>query len=468
MSARQRRGEMEESMSFKKEFLWGASIAAHQCEGSFENDGKGRAVSEPENFKKPLTDFYHYYKTDIELFEEMGMQAFRMSIDWSRIVPAEDELPNQIGIAYYTDLFMRLKAAHIEPIVTLNHFETPYWVHTKYGGWENKETIALFIRYCRLCFEKFGKYVKYWLTFNEINGGTVPGLAYKVLGLGEDCDEETAFQGLHNQFVASAQATELLHSMYPESKMGCMLAYFAIYPKSSKPEDNLETLFRSNRLHHICGEVHCNGEYPYFAENYFKKNRIDIKMTQEEKKILKENPVDFVSISYYCSDVIDARVMNPIVSGNLVGGVDNEFLKKNDWGWHIDPQGFRFVLNDCYQRYKKPIAVVENGLGAYDQVENGKVHDTYRIAYLQENITEMRNAVEDGVDVFAYCMWSAIDIVSLSANTIKKRYGLIYVDVDDDGNGSMERIKKDSFSWYKKVIACNGEIFRENLENPLL
>lgn len=440
----------------KNNFLWGASIAAHQCEGSFENDGKGRAVSEPVNFKAPLADFYHHYKEDVQLFEELGMQAFRMSIDWSRIFPEDEKKINPIGVEYYADLFERLYKANIQPIVTLNHFETPYWVTEKYGGWHDKRVIDAFMNYCELCFERFGEKVKYWLSFNEINGGTIPNLAQKVLGGKESMTEEECFQALHNQLVASAKATKLLHDRYSESKMGCMLAYFAIYPKSSRPEDNLETMFRSNHLHHICGEVHCYGEYPYFAKNYFAKKDIDIKMTKEEQQLLKENPVDYVSISYYCSDVVAAGIMNPIVSGNLIGGVDNEFLKKNDWGWHIDPKGFRFVLNDCYQRYKKPIAVVENGLGAYDKVEEGQVHDPYRIQYLRENIEEMKNAIEDGVDVFAYCLWSAIDIVSVSAKTIQKRYGLIYVDVDDDGNGTMNRIKKDSFNWYKRVILSNG------------
>lgn len=443
-------------MSFSDKFLWGCSLAAHQCEGSFEGDGKGRGISEPENYKKPLVDFYHRYPEDIEMMAELGIKAFRMSIDWSRIYPDPYKEANEIGLNYYRKLLLALREKKIEPIVTLSHYEFPYQI-TEMEGWASKETIGLFIKYVKTVYERLGDLVDYWLTFNELNCESVPN-HNKHSGIISDInDEQRTHRAQHNKLVASAKAVNLLREMHPNSKIGNMMGYFAIYPKTCSPDDNFKTMLKSNMLHHICGEVQVNGEYPYFAVNYYQKNNIDILMTEEEREELKKGTVDFISMSYYCSDVISAKEDRPIVSGNLVGGVDNDFIQKNDWGWHIDPIGLRFVLNDCYQRYKKPIIIVENGLGAYDKVEDGKVHDPYRIEYLHNHLTELRNAVEDGVCVFGYCLWSPIDIVSASAFTVQKRYGLIYVDTDDEGNGTMDRIKKDSFAYYKQVVFSDGE-----------
>jgi len=441
-------------MGFKEDFLWGGGVSAVQCEGSFEGDGKGRAIREPENFHEPAVDFYHHYPEDIKLFEELGMKAFRTSIDWSRLYPDPWGELNQTGVAYYRDMFEKLREAGITPIVTLSHGGDPYPLK-KIGEWSSKETIDLFMKYVKTCYEKFGDLIPYWLTFNEVNCG--PAVAGRGFGGEPPQPYDFVYNGLHNRLVASAKATILLHEMYPESKMGNMLGYFAIYPKTCNPKDNIKCMQKTNILHHICGEVQVYGEYPYFVKRFFAEHAVHLNMTEEEKEILKKGTVDFVSISYYCSDVISHLEDRPIVSGNLVGGVDNEFLQKNGWGWHIDPEGFRWVLNDCYQRYKKPIAVVENGLGSFDEVVDGKIHDDYRIEFLKDNIGQMKEAVEDGVDVFAYCMWSPIDIVAASVKTVKKRYGVIYVDVDDEGNGTFNRIKKDSFDYYKHVIETNGE-----------
>lgn len=443
-------------MSFPNNFLWGASIAAHQCEGSFAGDGKGRGISEREDYKKPLSDFYHHYKKDIELFSELGLKAFRLSIDWSRIYPDPWGEANQIGINYYRDLLGTLKEKGIIPIVTLSHYEMPYEI-SKIHGFYSKESVDLFMKYVRTCFDNFGDLVTYWLTFNELNCEHMPG-HNKMNGIiSSENHLEWDYVSLNNKLVASAKATILLHEMFPKSKMGNMIGYFPIYPETSNPKDFMKMMFKTNLLHHICLEVQCNGEYPYFAHNYFKQNNIDIQLTEEEKAILKSGVVDFISMSYYCSNVVTYKYDAPRASGNQIGGIDNPFLKKNDWGWTIDPEGLRIVLNDCYQRYKKPIIIVENGLGAYDKVENNKVHDDYRIEYFHNHLSELKKAVDDGVDIFGYCLWSAIDIVSVSAYTIQKRYGLIYVDVDDDGNGTFKRIKKDSFDYYKKVIETNGE-----------
>jgi len=445
-------------MRFPENFLWGVSLAAHQCEGCFEGDGKGRGISEKEEFHNPMSDFYHRYAEDIEKLSELGIHAFRMSIDWSRIYPDPWGEPNPIGISYYRDLLTKLKEKGIQPIVTLSHYEMPYLI-SKINGFTSKESIDLFMKYVRTCYENFGDLVHYWLTFNELNCEHMPG-HNKMNGIISDENHlEWDYVALNNKLVCSALAVKLLHEMYPDAEIGNMIGYFPIYPQTSNPKDFLKMMQKTNLLHHICLEVQCNGRYPYFAEAYFRQNNIDIQLTEEEKEILKEGTVDFISMSYYCSNVVTYKYDMPRRSGNQIGGIDNEYLSKNEWGWTIDPEGLRIVLNDCYQRYQKPIIIVENGLGAYDRKEeDNAIHDDYRIEYFHNHLTELAKAVvEDGVDVFGYCLWSAIDIVSVSANTISKRYGLIYVDADDDGNGSFDRFRKDSFYYYQKVVASNGE-----------
>ena len=476
--------------AFPKDFLWGGATAANQYEGGWNEGGKGAStadhmtggtVSTPRRFTRNIeegtyypsheaVDFYHRHKEDIDLMGEMGFKVFRMSINWSRIYPnGYDEKPNQEGIDFYHTVFKECHENGIEPLVTISHYETPFGLTEKYNGWAGRETIDCFVRYCKTIFTEYKDEVKYWLTFNEINIGM--NAFGKTMGLGmmgeegdwnfgaQETSEEASerMTALHHQFVASAKAVKLGHEINPDFKIGCMIAGSMSYPYTCHPNDVKAAQDAMNMSNFFCGDVQVRGHYPYYAKRYFKDHNITVKMEEGDEEILKEGTVDFYSFSYYmsgCSSV-DPEVKKG--RGNMMLGIPNPYLKASDWGWQIDPQGLRTYLNEVYGRYEIPLMVVENGLGANDVVESdGSIHDTYRIDYLRDHIKAMREAIEDGVEVMGYTMWGCVDLVSASTGEMKKRYGFIYVDKDNDGNGDLHRLRKDSFYWYKKVIASNG------------
>jgi 6-phospho-beta-glucosidase len=471
---------------FKDDFLWGGATAANQFEGGFDEGGRGLNLADvlpggkerlkllassgfdfemdTEKYSYPNhegIDFYHRYKEDIALFAEMGFKVFRLSIAWSRIFPKGDEMePNEEGLAFYDRVFDELAKYDIEPLVTIAHYETPLHLIKEYGGWKNRKLIEFFDRYVEAIFTRYQDKVKYWLTFNEINGATHMPLF--GLGFSPESDEtrlQESFQGLHHQFVASARAVQKGHEIIPGSQIGCMLIYAPVYPYNSNPENVMHARKEADLFNFFCGDVQVRGEYPYFAKRYFEENEIHIDMEDGDLETIKNGPVDFISFSYYMSRT-DKKEKSPeeLGQGNLVGGVKNPFLEASDWGWEIDPVGLRISLNELYGRYQKPLMIVENGLGAYDKVEeDGSIQDDYRIDYLREHIAEMKEAVKDGVDVIGYTSWGCIDLVSASTGEYAKRYGFIYVDKHDDGSGTMERKKKKSFDWYKQVIESNGE-----------
>lgn len=475
--------------TFRKDFLWGGATAANQYEGAWNIDGKGPSVSDmctngshtmPKRItpvfeegtlypSHEATDFYHHYKEDIALFAEMGFKTFRMSVAWTRIFPTGMETgPNEAGLAFYDLVFDECRKYGIEPLVTISHYEMPYALVEKYNGWEGRECIEYFMNYCRAIFDRYQDKVKYWLTFNEINSGTMP--MGSVLSLGtikgysgpmtEVPDKpQERFQALHHQFVASAKAVKYAHEHYPQFKMGNMCIFATMYPYSCNPDDMIETQKQMQMTNWFTSDIHVRGEYPYYAERYFAEHNITIHMEQGDVEILKEGTVDFYTFSYYMSNCVSTDPeVNARSAGNLMGGVKNPYLKASDWGWQIDPKGLRYTLNELYGRYGIPLMVVENGLGAYDKLEDdGSIHDGYRIDYLREHIKQMKEAVKDGVDLMGYTPWGCIDLVSASTGEMAKRYGFIYVDKYDDGTGDLSRRKKDSFDWYKKVIASNGE-----------
>lgn len=473
----------------KKDFLWGGATAANQYEGAWDLDGKGPSISDmctngshatpkrltpvfEENTLYPsreATDFYHHYKEDIALAAEMGFNVFRMSINWTRIFPTGMEAePNEAGLAFYDKVFDELKKYHIEPLVTISHYEIPYALVEKYNGWYGRECIDCYVRYCEVLFERYQDKVKYWLTFNEINSGTMPLGAILSLGcvkgysgpVTEVPDEkQVRYQGLHHQFVASAKVIKLAHEKYPQFKMGCMCIFATKYPHTCNPDDVLLSQKEMRKMNWFTSDVHVRGYYPSYMNRFFKENNITIQKEAGDDEILREGTVDFYTFSYYMSvcESADPEVTGK-ASGNLVGGVANPYLKASDWGWQIDPKGLRYSLNEIYDRYQIPLMVVENGLGAYDKLEeDGSIHDSYRIDYLRQHIEQMKEAVEDGVDLMGYTPWGWIDVVSASTGEMAKRYGFVYVNKYDDGTGDLGRRKKDSFYWYKKVIKTNGE-----------
>jgi 6-phospho-beta-glucosidase len=475
------------TVKFPEGFLWGGATAANQIEGAYQEGGKGLNLAdvlpggkkdrlkllsdtgfdfEMDNSKytypnHDAIDFYHRYKEDIALFAEMGFKTFRLSISWSRIFPKGDEQkPNEEGLAFYDRVFDELAKYNIEPLVTIAHYETPLHLIKEYGGWRNRKLVIFFERYVTVLFNRYKDKVRYWLTFNEINGAT----HMPLFGLGfspesEETRLQESFQGLHNQFVASAKAVQLGHEIIPGSQIGCMLIYAPVYSFDSNPENVFYAQQEARIFNNFCGDVHVRGEYPSFIDRYFRENNINIKMEDGDLELIKEGTVDFISLSYYMSRT-DKKHKTPeeIGQGNLIGGVKNPFLEASDWGWEIDPVGLRIALNELYGRYQKPLFVVENGLGAFDKVEeDGSINDDYRIDFLREHIKAMGEAVDDGVELMGYTAWGCIDLVSASSGEMSKRYGFIYVDKQDDGSGTFDRSRKKSFYWYKNVIATNGQ-----------
>ncbi|KAA1042317.1 glycoside hydrolase family 1 protein [Macrococcus equipercicus] len=481
---------METIKGFKDDFLWGGATAANQIEGAFDEDGKGLSAADfveyipkeqrtkdnhmevtSDVIKKALAgeysgrfpkregiDFYHTYKEDIKLFAEMGFTAFRLSIHWSRIFPnGYDAEPNEAGLKHYDEVFKELRKYNIEPVVTLSHYETPYGLIEKYNGWVGRECIEHFVTYAETVFNRYKGQVKYWITFNEINIINIsPFTGGGVLSDLEENPEEAAYQALHHQFVASSLATKKLKEIDPEAQMGCMLARMLSYPNTCHPEDVRKAQV-DNQLNLMYTDVHARGEYPNFFKRHLAENNITIQMEDGDLAVLKQYPVDYISFSYYMTLLSSAAPEGEVTAGNLMNSLKNPYLESSDWGWQIDPLGLRTLLNDMWDRYQKPLFIVENGLGAYDKVEEGRIHDSYRIDYLKRHIEQMKEAVKDGVDLMGYLAWGPIDLVSMSTSEMSKRYGFIYVDKDDDGRGTGERIRKDSFDWYKEVIATNGE-----------
>ncbi len=472
----------------REDFLWGGATAANQYEGAWDADGKGISVSDvctegsaeiPRRVTQGIVpgerypsheavDAYHHYKEDIALFAEMGFKCYRLSIAWTRIFPTGMETePNEKGLAFYDRVFDELEKYGIEPIVTISHYEMPFALVEKCNGWEGRECIDYYIRFCEAIFERYQNRVRYWLTFNEINSGTVALGSIQALGtfrgysgpLASAPDKlQERFQALHHQFVASARAVRLAHEKYPRFRMGNMCLQAMMYPFSPNPDDILETEKRNQIINFFCGDVQVRGKYPGYIQRYFEENGITIRMEEKDLEDIQKGVVDFYTFSYYMTTCVSADENKEKMGGNFMGGVKNPYLETSAWGWQIDPKGLRYNLNVLYDRYQIPIMIVENGLGAYDQPEeDGCIHDTYRIEYMKKHIEQMKEAVKDGVDLIGYTPWGCVDLISASTGEMAKRYGMIYVDKYDDGTGTLARRKKDSFYWYQKVIASNGE-----------
>jgi 6-phospho-beta-glucosidase len=485
-------------MGFPKNFLWGGALAANQCEGAYLEGGKGLSVPDmllggdvntPRTFcpktvdtafypSHEAIDFYHHYAEDIKLFAEMGFTTLRLSINWARIFPnGDEEEPNEEGLAFYDRVFDECKKYGIEPLITLCHYEIPWGLVTKYNGFSDRRVIDFYVRYATICFKRYKDKVKYWLTFNEINCATIGADTAPLYGLGiidrkllEETepitfdkftyDDQTRWEALHNQFVASALAVIEGHKINPEFMIGNMICHITWYPYTCNPKDMLATQEKDSIFNDFCGDVQVRGEYPQFALSYLEKNGIDLSyITEEDKKILKEGTVDMYTFSYYMSNCVTTDPNVEVTGGNLIGGAKNPYVKASDWGWQIDPDGLEYTLKKLSSRYPGlPLMVVENGFGAFDKVEeDGSIHDQYRIDYFRSHIKAMRNAASDGVNLIAYTTWGPIDIVSAGTGQLAKRYGFVYVDRHDDGTGDFSRGKKDSFFWYKKCIESNGE-----------
>lgn len=470
---------------FPKDFLWGGAVAANQVEGAFEADGKGWSVQDvlpngglgewtdsptSDNLKLEAIDFYHRYKEDIALFAEMGFKVFRTSIAWSRIFPnGDDDQPNEAGLQFYDDLFDELLKYGIEPLVTLSHYETPLHLAKTYNGWTDRRLIGFFERFAQTVMERYKGKVKYWLTFNEVNSILhMPFTSGGVMTEKEQLSLQDLYQAIHHELVASASVTKLAHEINPDVKVGCMILAMPAYPMTSDPRDVLAARAFEN-LNLLFSDIHVRGKYPSYINSYFKENGIEIIFEDGDKELLAQHTVDFLSFSYYMS-VTQAHNPEEYATGegNILGGLVNPHLQSSEWGWQIDPVGLRLVLNQYYDRYQIPLFIVENGLGAKDQLVptadgSWTVEDDYRIDYMGQHLVQVAKAIEDGVEVMGYTSWGCIDCVSMSTAQLSKRYGLIYVDRDDDGTGQLTRYKKKSFDWYRQVIQTNGRCLKDDV-----
>lgn len=471
-------------MAFPENFLWGGAVAAHQIEGGTFEGGKGLSVAdvmtaggngiprrvtdgivEGENYPNhEASDFYHRYKEDIKYLAEMGFKAFRTSIAWTRIFPnGDDAEPCEEGLKFYDDLFDELHKYGIEPVITLSHFEIPWNIVKKYDGFMNRKTIDMFVRFAEVCFRRYKDKVKYWMTFNEINNQAQPDQHHLLQESGYMLKEgddpyEVMYQCAHYELVASAKAVKIAHEINPDMMIGCMLSLCPVYPENCAPNNVLQAM-NQMRWNTWYMDVHVRGKYPNYVTNLWDRKNYKIDVTEDDLKVLSEGCVDYIGFSYYMSFAVahkdDARTFEITEAQN----VKNTFVKASDWGWQIDPTGIRYALNWVYDKFQLPMMIVENGFGAYDKKEaDGTVNDDYRIDYLGSHIKAMKEAVElDGVNLLGYTMWGPIDLVSASTGEMDKRYGFVYVDKNNAGEGTLERSKKKSFDWYKKVIASNGE-----------
>lgn len=472
-----------------KDFLWGGALAANQFEGGYREGGKGLSVIDvmtsgthetPRQITKGIQphlyypnheaiDFYHHYKEDIALFANMHLKCLRTSIAWTRIFPnGDEEEPNEEGLQFYDAVIDELLKHHIEPVITLSHFEMPLHLAQEYGGFRNREVVHHFVKFAKVIFERYQHKVTYWMTFNEINNQMetrYPIYLWTNAGvlLQEDENpEEVMYQVAHHQLIASALAVKVGKSINPNFKIGNMISHVPIYPYSCHPKDMMEAEI-NNRLRFFFPDVQVRGYYPNYAQKMFEHKQYHIGILEGDEEILAEGTVDFIGFSYYMSTTVQHHNTPTSgeneIFGDLPNSVPNPYLEKSSWGWAIDPIGLRYTLNTLFNRYQIPLFVVENGLGAVDEMEdNGQINDDYRINYLRQHIQAIVEAVDmDGVDVLGYTPWGIIDCVSFTTGEMKKRYGLIHVDRDNDGKGTLKRTRKKSFYWYRDIIDSNGQ-----------
>lgn len=475
---------------FPQNFLWGGATSASQIEGAWNVGNKGPTITEVvprPKMNQKLTlptvtkdsvafavkdlndsrypkrkgiDFFYHYKEDIKLLSKMGYKAFRFSISWARIFPnGTEDKPNIKGLEFYDKVISECLKYQIEPVITLHHFDLPLGLVKNQNGWLSRKTIKNFTMYSETVFERYKGKVKYWITFNEINSATWGFIGTGAIeeNMTENEKKNVRFQSLHHMFIASAIAVQQLHKIDSEAHIGCMVARDMVYPLTCDSQDVLTALQRDN-FNLFFSDVQVLGKYPSFMNRYFKEHGIQIKMKQSDEKVLANGKCDFLSFSYYSSLTISSSRNAKKEHGNMAVGGKNPYLKATDWGWQVDPLGLRITLNEYWNRYQVPLFIVENGLGAKDTLEHGKIHDDYRIQYLREHILQILEAIKDGINVIGYLMWSPFDLVSASTDQMSKRYGCIYVDLNDDGTGTLKRIPKDSFYWYKRVIESNGNI----------
>lgn len=472
---------------FPKEFLWGGALAACQCEGAYDVDGRGMSTSDIHVYNDKLNrkslkeegggtleyikfamndkdnyypkrfgiDFYHTYKEDLALLEGLHMNSLRISISWSRIFPNGDENePNELGLQFYDKLINEMNKRGLEPIITMSHYDMPLYLVTEYGGFANRKVIDFFVNYASVLIKRFKGRVKYWIVANQVN--LVPVVQFGSLGIyhGQaENMEELMYNAVHNQFVACAKIKKIANNVDPNAKIGTMCVVATQYPASCKPKDVIFAQ-KKNRMQYFFSDVQLRGEYPEYAKRYFDENDIEINIKEGDEELISNNKMEFLALSYYDVKIADSEKndFSPH-KGSL-----NPYLESTPWEWRMDSLGLYYTLTEYWDRYRVPMIIAENGIGEIDEVVNNAIHDDYRIHYLKEHLEQVKELLLDGVKLFGYLWWAPIDIVSSSSAEMSKRYGFIYVDLDDKGKGTGKRIIKDSYYWFQKVISSNGKI----------
>lgn len=484
---------MTKTNRFPENFKFGGAVAACQVEGAYDIDGRKpstsdihvydtnlernnikkegggtldeikTALEDTENYypKRHGIDFYHTYKEDLKMLAELGLETFRTSISWSRIFPnGNEETPNEAGLAFYDKLIDEILANDMEPVITMAHYDLPIHLVTEYGGFSNRKIIEFFTRYSRVLLERYGHKVDKWIVFNQVN--LVPTVQFGSLEIYDNQAEnmeELMYQAVHNQFIAAAKTKEIATELGLSANIGTMIADCTYYPATCRPEDVVWTM-KKNRMQYFYTDVQLRGHYPQYALKYFEDQNFAIKMEQGDKELLKENTMDFLGISYYSSKV--AEFEKHTMLSDSAG--QNPYLRPTPWDWRVDPLGFYNSISQYWDRYGVPIMIAENGFGAIDKLEDETVHDNYRVNYYKDHLKVLKECMDEGVEIISFLAWGPIDIVSSSSSEMSKRYGFIYVDIDDLGNGSKNRLKKDSFDWYQKVIKTHGESLYNNDE----
>ena len=465
---------------FPDNFLWGASSSAFQIEGAWNEDGKGLTVADFNSFKrsekqadtKVASDFYHHWKSDIALMKELGMKVYRFSLSWARIIPDGDGEVNQKGLDFYRNVIEELVRQGIQPFVTLYHFDLPYALVEKYNGWEDRRCVFAFERYAKVCFEAFGDLVKYWQVINEQNLMIRVNERMNIYETDDWKADKMRAQMDYHMFLAHALATKACHELVLDGKIAPAVSSTCTYPLTNKPEDVWSAKMNDAMKTVYCLDMHYYGQYPGYYMRYLDERNIVPEMLPEDKEILSHGRPDYLAVNYYrtlCTSYLPETEEHPkgsrVFRGNEVDFDQygycrdevNENLTRSEYGAAIDPNGLRMVLNDYYARYRLPIIITENGLGVPDELTpDERVHDDYRIDYLRKHIEACRLAIEDGVEMLGYSPWSFMDLLS-SHQGFRKRYGFVYVNREDHDEKDLQRIKKDSYYWYQKVIQTNGE-----------
>lgn len=455
-------------MKFNENFLWGVSTSAFQVEGAYREGGKGLSTTDVRNVPDGIadnsiaSDHYHHYKEDVELMKELGVNVYRFSFNWARIMPDGHNV-NKEGLEFYNQLINLLLDNNIKPFPTLYHFEMPQALVDEFGGWKSRKCIDAYVNYAKVCFEYFKDKVTMWGTINEQLIATNASDLNGNYEIDKNKNNQNIYQMSYHMSLAEKLVMKLAKEMIPNCRIGPVCAMQVVYSQSTKPEDVLAEKNAFDFVQNAYLDMSVYGEYPQRVKTYLMEKGYYPETKPEDKMILKLCKPDFIGVNYYSSLCVralheddDISKLPPFFQNDLFTVGTNEYLEKSKWlDSGIDSQGLYIGIRDMYERYHLPVMITENGMPYSDVLEDSKVHDHYRIDYLQRHIEQCYQLVTEGYPLIGYSPWSFIDLVSTHQG-FAKRYGLVFVDRTDDDPKQCKRYPKDSFYWYQKIIRNNG------------